>query len=75
MTAKQLQSAIKKRPFVPFVIRTKGGEEYTVGHPETIWQARPPEEDTIIVQDKKEGVVFTDVSCISEIVFSRSKSS
>lgn len=72
MTAEQIQSMLRKKPFVPYTIRTNSGEEYTVSHPEAIWQAREPEQNTIILQDKKLGVVFTDVSCIAEVVFATS---
>jgi hypothetical protein len=69
MTSKQISQAIAKRPFVPFVIHTKVGQEFHLFHPEAIWQAPEPDEDTIIIHDKKLGVVFTDVSCIADVVF------
>jgi hypothetical protein len=73
MTAKQMQSVLRKKPFVPYLVRINSGEEYTVAHPEAIWQAREPEQDTIILQDKEAGVVFTDGTSIAEVVFTKTK--
>lgn len=69
MTSEQIRKVIVKRPFVPFVIHTMGGQEFHVFHPEAIWQAPEPDEDTVIVHDKTQGVVFTDASCIADVVF------
>lgn len=75
MTPEQIRQAIRKRPFAPFVVHTTSGEKFTVGHPEAIWQARPPEDSTVIIQDKNAGVILTDASCIGDIIFPKKKSS
>jgi hypothetical protein len=36
MTSEQMQSAIGARPFRPFIIKTDGGREIQVTHPEAI---------------------------------------
>ena len=69
MTSKQIRQALAKRPFVPFGIHTTGGQEFHVFHPEAIWQAPEPDENTLIIHDKTLGVVFTDVSCVADVVF------
>jgi len=69
VTPKQVSKAIKQRPFIPYVIAMKRGEKFRIGHPESIWQAKPPQQTTVIIQDQDAGVVFTDTSCIDSIVF------
>jgi hypothetical protein len=69
VTPAQVSKAIKKRPFIPYVIAMKGGDKFRIGHPESIWQAKPPQQTTIIIQDQDAGVVCTDTSCIDSIVF------
>jgi hypothetical protein len=36
MTTDQLKAVISKRPFAPVVLRTTGGREYRVEHPELV---------------------------------------
>jgi hypothetical protein len=73
MTATQVRKAIQKRPFRPLLIQTTGGENYRVTHPEAIWQAQAPEETTVILQDRDQGVIFTDTADIAAIVFSSTR--
>jgi hypothetical protein len=69
MTARDVQKAIARRPFMPFVVHTTAGKEFNVSHPEAIWQAPEPDEDTIIIHVRDVGIVFTDADGIADIVF------
>jgi hypothetical protein len=69
MTADDIRGAITRRPFMPFVVHTTGGQEFNVAHPEAIWQAPAPDDDTIIIHVRDVGIVFTDAPGISDIVF------
>jgi hypothetical protein len=69
MTARDIQKAIVRRPFMPFVVHTTAGKEFSVSHPEAIWQAPEPDEDTIIIHVRDVGIVFTDAAGIADIVF------
>ena len=48
MQPDQFRSALRKKPFKPFVIHTSSGEMYTVAHPEVVWQS--PAGGTVIVR-------------------------
>ena len=37
MTTQQWREAMSARPFVPFVVRTGDGREFSVNHPEMAW--------------------------------------
>lgn len=71
MQPDQFRSALRKRPFKPFVIHTSSGEMYTVAHPEVVWQS--PAGGTVIVSIRGEEVAMIDTELISEIVFSTSQ--
>lgn len=69
MTVADVRKAITRRPFMPFVVHTTAGQEFNVSHPESIWQAPAPDDDTIIIHVRDVGVVFTDAPGIADIVF------
>jgi hypothetical protein len=66
MEVDQFRSALKVKPFRPFVINTTNGEKYTVTHPEAVWQS--PGGKTVLVHIKGEEVALMDIALISEIV-------
>jgi hypothetical protein len=69
MTAREVRTAINRRPFQPFVVNTTPGQSFTVAHPEAIWQAPEPDDNTVIIHVRDVGVVFTDAPGIADIVF------
>jgi hypothetical protein len=66
MEVDQFRSALKVKPFRPFVINMTSGEKYTVPHPEAVWQS--PSGKTVLVHVKGEQVALMDISLISDIV-------
>jgi hypothetical protein len=69
MKAKDIRKAITRRPFMPLAVQMTSGKEFNVSHPEAIWQAPEPDEDTIIIHVRDVGIVFTDPDGIADIVF------
>ena len=53
MTIEQIRKAYQARPFKPFTLRTGGGREYYVPHPEFMLINAPGR--TIIVVDQEDG--------------------
>ncbi len=47
MTGDQFRKIWRKRPFIPYFIRTASGESYAVNHSELAWI--PPESDLVLV--------------------------
>lgn len=66
MEIDQFRSALKVKPFRPFVINTASGEKYNVAHPEAVWQS--PSGKTVLVHIKGEEVALMDIALISDIV-------
>lgn len=66
MKAEQFRSTTRGATFHPFVVRTAGGESYTVSHPEAVWQS--PDGGTVLVYLGGEGVVLIDTDQITECV-------
>jgi hypothetical protein len=69
MTAADVRRAITRRLFMPFVVHTTSGQEFNVSHPEAIWQAPEPDDETVIIHVRGTGIVFTDAPGIADIVF------
>jgi hypothetical protein len=68
MTPKDIRSAISRKPFMPFTVNCKSGQQYLVSHPEAIWQAPAPDDETVIIHVRDVGIVLTDAEGINEIV-------
>ena len=66
MRADQLQGALRKVPFRPFVIRTGSGEKYPVNHPESC--AISPSGRTLSVWLDNEDQAIIDVESVTEFV-------
>jgi hypothetical protein len=71
MEVDQFRSALKVKPFRPFVINTASGENYTVAHPEAVWQS--PSGKTVLVHVKGEEVALMNIALISDIVLTVGK--
>ena len=71
MEADQFRSALKVKPFRPFVVHTTSGEKYTVAHPEAVWIS--PSGKTVLVHIKGEEVALMDSALILEIVLTTSR--
>jgi hypothetical protein len=69
MTARDVCAAISRRPFQPFVVNRTSGQSFTVSHPDAIWQAPEPDDNTVIIHVRDVEVVFTDAPDIADIVF------
>jgi hypothetical protein len=65
MEIDQFRSALKVKPFRPFVINTASGEKYAVAHTEAVWQS--PSGRTVLVHIKGEEVALMDIALISDI--------
>lgn len=71
MTAENLRSALRKRPFRPFEIKTASGATYPVTHPEVAWIS--PAGEVVIValrSDRGEQVAMLDLPLMADIVYS-----
>ncbi len=67
MTTDQIRAALKGQPFRPFVVKTTGGREYRVNHPETAILS--PGGRTLFVFISPEAGVALDVLMIESIHF------
>jgi hypothetical protein len=67
MTSNEIRSAVKAEPFRPFVLRTTGGREHTVHHPE--WVMLSPSGRTMVVVGPDDAFAVVDVLMIESINF------
>jgi len=67
MTVERIREAHETRPFKPFTLRTGGGREYAVRHPEFL--ALTPSGRTIIVTHGEESVEMIDLLLVESIHF------
>jgi hypothetical protein len=66
MKADQLQAAMRRHPFRPFVIRTGSGESYPVDHPESC--PISPSGRTLSVWLDNEDQAIIDTESVTEFV-------
>ncbi len=62
-----VRDAVRAMPFQPFVLRTVGGKEYRVSHPEFV--AIIPKTRVAVVSDTGSGFEVLDISLIEAISF------
>ena len=67
MTVEQIRKAYQARPFKPFTLRTGGGREYHVPHPEFMLITPPGR--TIIVVDQDGAVDLIDLLLVESLHF------
>ncbi|HEY3243085.1 MAG TPA: hypothetical protein VGM03_07010 [Phycisphaerae bacterium] len=67
MTIEQIRKARETRPFRPFTLRTGGGREIPVPHPEFLF-ITPPDR-TIIVSDSQGAVELIDLLLVESLHF------
>lgn len=67
MTSNEIRAAVKSEPFRPFVLRTTGGREHTVHHPE--WVMLSPSGRTLVVVGSDDAFAVVDVLMIVSINF------
>ena len=67
MTSTEIRSAVRAEPFRPFILRTTGGREYTVHHPE--WVVLLPSGRTMIVVGPDDAFGIVDVLMVKSINF------
>jgi hypothetical protein len=67
VTIDRIREAILARPFKPFRVRTGGGREYEVKHPE--FMAITPGGRTIIVTHSREGAEMIDLRLVESLQF------
>jgi hypothetical protein len=67
MTSNEIRAAVRSEPFRPFVMRTTGGREYTVHHPE--WVMLSPSGRTLVVVGSDDAFAVVDVLMIESINF------
>lgn len=68
MTTEQFRTALKARPFQPFVIKTAGGDEYPVSHPEMAAQLGTGR--TVVVEVPGDAVTILDLLLVEGLRFS-----
>ena len=69
MTTEQIRKAHQARPFKPFTLRTGGGREYHVPHPEFLLITPPGR--TIVVVDKDGAVELLDLLLVGSLHFDK----
>jgi hypothetical protein len=67
MTVEQIRKAQQARPFKAFTLRTGGGREYHVPHPEFLFITPPGR--TIIVADTDGAVELLDLLLVESLHF------
>ncbi len=67
MTVEQIRRAQEARPFRPFVLRTGGGQEYAVPHPEFLWILPPGR--TVCVACEDGSAEFLDLLLVESLHF------
>ncbi len=67
MNSNEIRAAARSEPFRPFVMRTTGGREYTVHHPE--WVMLSPSGRTLVVAGSDDAFAVVDVLMIESINF------
>ena len=67
MTVEQIRKAHQARPFKPFTLRTGGGREYHVPHPEFMFIAPPGR--TIFVVDQDGAAELIDLLLVESLHF------
>jgi hypothetical protein len=65
MTSDQIRKALRSEPFKPFLIKTTGGREYMVRHPEMILLS--PSGRTLALADSEDTFVVIDVLMIESL--------
>lgn len=70
MTSEQVRTALKDQPFRPFVLKTTGGREYAVNHPETAILS--PGGKALFVFIAPDAGIILDVLMIESIHFGES---
>ncbi len=71
MTVEQIRKAHQSRPFKPFTLRTGGGREYHVPHPEFLFITPPGR--TIIVVDQDGAAELIDLLLVESLHFSNGR--
>ena len=72
MTIEQIRKAHQARPFKPFTLRTGGGREYHVPHPEFLFITPPGR--TIIVVDEDGAAELIDLMLVESLHFNNIRS-
>jgi hypothetical protein len=67
VTIERIREAHQARPFKPFTLRTGGGREYSVRHPE--FMAMTPGGRTVIVTHNEESVEMIDLLLVESLHF------
>ena len=71
MTLEQLRRAHQTRPFKPFTLRTGGGREYRVPHPEFLFIF--PSGRTLLVVDEDGSGELIDLLLVESLHFSNGR--
>lgn len=67
MTIEQIRKAHKAQPFQPFTLRTAGGQEHPVPHPEFLFITPPGR--TIVLSDEEGAVEVIDLLLVESLEF------
>ena len=67
MISERCRSALKARPFRPFVLRTADGDRYEVRHPEMAWQSAGGL--TAVVGGEGESFAILDLLLVTALEF------
>jgi hypothetical protein len=65
MTSDQIRNALRSEPFKPFVLKTTGGRQYPVRHPEMVLLS--PSGRTLALADSEDTFVVIDVLMVESL--------